>query len=50
MIILKLKKQIPEQKFKPSGGKNEIIRRKSRHVKSRTGKQGSIRSGGGKRN
>jgi len=45
-----MKRQKPEIKLKSSGRKNDIFKKKVRPGKTRTGKQGSIRSGGGKRN
>jgi hypothetical protein len=45
-----MKKKSPEIKLKSTGWKSESFKKKVRPGKSRTVKQGSIRSGGGKRN
>jgi hypothetical protein len=45
-----MKKQKIETVLKPEKWKSVIFKPKGKQGKSRTGKQGSIRSGGGKRN
>jgi len=45
-----MKKQKIEKRLNPVKGKKVISKAKGKQGKTRTGKQGSIRSGGGKRN
>jgi len=45
-----MKKHKPEMKLKSPDWKNNSYKKKVNPGKSRIGKQGSIRSGGGKRN
>jgi len=44
-----MKKQKPGIKPRPKGWKNEMFKKKAQPGKSHSGKQGSIRSGAGKR-